>query len=118
MGTDFGVKDRKDDVRLTTGLAKLIEEDPALALEHRPEFGEMRLFGQGEMHLRVALERLAGRYGVNVDSGAIQIGVADGEHYEKLSYPKIYMKDFFDFLFNIKVFCKKLLTRHGDSIAG
>ena len=68
------VKDRKDDVRLTTGLAKLIEEDPALALEHHPEFSEMRLSGQGEMHLRVALERLAGRYGVNVDSGATQIG--------------------------------------------
>jgi elongation factor G len=34
----------------------------------------MRLSGQGEMHLRVALERLAGRYGVNVDSGMTQIG--------------------------------------------
>lgn len=68
------VKDRKDDVRLTAGLAKLIEEDPALGLQHLPEFGEMRLFGQGEMHLRVALERLEGRYGVGVDSGSVEIG--------------------------------------------
>lgn len=69
-----GVRDRKDDVRLTAALGKLIEEDPALGLTHLPEFGEMRLSGQGEMHLRVALERLAGRYGVAVDSHDPAIG--------------------------------------------
>lgn len=60
------VKDRKDDVRLSGALAKLAEEDPSLVVEARPDLGEMRLAGQGEMHLRVALSRLAGRYGVSV----------------------------------------------------
>ena len=69
----LGVRERKDDVRLTAALAKLVEEDTALGLSHRPEFGEMRLCGQGEMHLRVALERLASRYGVDVDSHAPEV---------------------------------------------
>lgn len=70
----ISVKDRKDDVRLTAALARIAEEDPALAVSHLPEFGEMRLSGQGEMHLRVTMERLAGRYGVAVDSRAPEVG--------------------------------------------
>jgi elongation factor G len=63
----LSVKDRKDEVRLTTALAKLIEEDPSLVFLQDQESGEMKLLGQGEMHLRVALERLAARFGVTVD---------------------------------------------------
>ncbi|MDJ1159240.1 elongation factor G [Chelatococcus sp. SYSU_G07232] len=62
------VKDRKDDVRLTGALAKIVEEDPSLVVEPHPELGEIRLSGQGEMHLRVALKRLEGRFGVSVDT--------------------------------------------------
>ncbi len=70
----LAVKDRKDDVRLAAALAKLAEEDTALSVSHLPELGEMRLSGQGEMHLRVTLERLSGRHGVGVDSAPPQIG--------------------------------------------
>jgi elongation factor G len=70
----IAVKDRKDDVRLAAALTRLSEEDCALAVSHLPELGEMRLSGQGEMHLRVTLERLAGRYGVAVESGPPQVG--------------------------------------------
>jgi elongation factor G len=70
----LSVKDRKDDVRLAAALTRLSEEDPSLAVTHLPELGEMRLSGQGEMHLRVALERLAGRYGVAVESRPPQVG--------------------------------------------
>jgi elongation factor G len=68
------VKERKDDVRLAASLARLTEEDTALSVTHLPDLGEMRLSGQGEMHLRVTLEKLAGRYGVAVDSRPPQIG--------------------------------------------
>src|SRR5271170_5339590 len=47
------VKDRKDEVRLAAALAKLTEEDSALAYVHDQEAAELLLFGQGEMHLRV-----------------------------------------------------------------
>ncbi|RFB81399.1 elongation factor G [Methylovirgula sp. 4M-Z18] len=60
------VKDRKDEVRVAAALGKLIEEDPALVFQQDAEASELRLLGQGEMHLRVALERLSARYNVNV----------------------------------------------------
>lgn len=58
--------DRKDDVRLSGALQKLLEEDPALALHQDAEMGETVLSGQGEMHLKGALERLATAFGVKV----------------------------------------------------
>jgi elongation factor G len=71
------VKDRKDDVRLTSALGKIAEEDPALVIESRPEMGEMRLLGQGEMHLRVAVEKLASRFQVGVDTGKPRVGYCE-----------------------------------------
>jgi elongation factor G len=62
------VKDRKDEVRLAAALAKLIDEDPALMFEQDATTGELLLLGQGEMHLRVALERLANRFGVTLEA--------------------------------------------------
>jgi len=62
------VRDRKDDVRLSSALAKITEEDPSLVVETRPEIGEIRLHGQGEMHLRVAVEKLASRFQVGVET--------------------------------------------------
>jgi elongation factor G len=59
-------KDRKDEVRLTAALNRLTEEDPSLVFTQDAASGEMRLAGQGEMHLRVSLERLADRFGVLV----------------------------------------------------
>jgi elongation factor G len=53
-------QDRKDEVKLAAALARLVEEDPALAIEQAPETGETLLHGQGEQHLRAALEKLAG----------------------------------------------------------
>jgi elongation factor G len=62
------VKDRKDEVRLAAALAKLCEEDPSLTYVQDQESGELKLMGQGEMHLRVVAERLAERFGVAVAS--------------------------------------------------
>lgn len=63
-GLAIAVPDRKDEVKLTGAVAKLIEEDPSLALDHNTETHEMVLWGQGEIHLRVALERLQSKFGV------------------------------------------------------
>jgi elongation factor G len=56
--------DRKDDVRLSGALQKIGDEDPALTIRHDAETGETVLAGQGEMHLRSVLDRLASVYGV------------------------------------------------------
>ena len=58
--------DHKDDVRLSTALKKIAEEDPALLIQMEPDTGETVLAGQGEIHLRSVVERIAGAYGVRV----------------------------------------------------
>ncbi len=62
----IATKDRKDDVRLSGALQKLLEEDRGLSLVQDAALHEMRLRGQGEAHLRIALERLKRRYQVDV----------------------------------------------------
>jgi len=62
------VKDRKDEARLSAALAKLTDEDGALGFEHDAESAELKLHGQGEMHLRVTTERLSARFGVEVET--------------------------------------------------
>ncbi len=64
----LAIRDRKDEVKLAAAMAKLTEEDPSLIFTQDQESGEMKLAGQGEMHLRVALERLAARFGVSVEA--------------------------------------------------
>ena len=72
-GKAISAKERKDEVKLTSGLGRIIEEDPSLGITHSQELGELALWGQGEMHLRVALERLNRKYGVAAVTHARQI---------------------------------------------
>jgi len=70
----ISAKDRKDDVKLGVALNKLLDEDPSLVVHHNPETHEVVVWGQGEMHLRVATERLADRYGVAIDRRPPSVG--------------------------------------------
>jgi elongation factor G len=67
-------KERKDDVKLGQALHKLYDEDPSLTIIHNPETHEVIAWGQGEMHLRVATERLAQRYAVAVTTQPPTVG--------------------------------------------
>jgi elongation factor G len=67
-------KDRKDDVRLSTALHKLTEEDSALSWAQDETMHETRLRGVNDEHLKVTLERLKRRYGVAVDQRQPAIG--------------------------------------------
>ena len=60
--------DRKDEVKITAALAKLMEEDPSLALEHNAVTQDMVLVGQGEIHLKVAIEKLMSKYGLKLST--------------------------------------------------
>jgi elongation factor G len=59
-------ENRGDEVKLSGALAKLIDEDPSLRFEQDPELQQSLLWGQGEVHLRVALERLSSKYHIAV----------------------------------------------------
>jgi elongation factor G len=53
---------RNDEVKLSGALTKLLEEDPSLVWEQHGDTHEVILWGQGEIHLQVALDRLRRKY--------------------------------------------------------
>src|SRR5680860_746672 len=73
FGLAIAAKEKKDEVKLTAAIAKIIEEDPSISLTHSQDMGEMVLWGQGEMHLRVALEKLVRKYGIDASTRPRQI---------------------------------------------
>ena len=69
----LAAKNRNDEVKLSGALHKIVEEDPSLAFEARGETHELLLKGQGEMHLKVAVDKLAGRYNVTVETSTPRV---------------------------------------------
>ena len=67
-GIAITTRDRKDDVKLSTALHKLCEEDPALEWHQDDASHETVLRGINDDHLAVVLGRLQRRYGVAVDT--------------------------------------------------
>ena len=74
LSISVAATDRKDDVKLGQALLRLNEEDPSLTMVQNAQTHDTVLWGQGEMHLRVAQERLRDRFGVNVKSHPPAIG--------------------------------------------
>ena len=74
LATAVQAKERKDDVKLGAAFTKLTEEDPSLTIVHDAETHEVVIWGQGEMHLRVAAERLADRFQVPVSTRPPTVG--------------------------------------------
>ncbi|WP_329015975.1 elongation factor G-like protein EF-G2 [Streptomyces sp. NBC_00690] len=58
---------KADEDRLSSGLARLVAEDPTMRLEQNRATRQVVLWCLGEAHADVALERLRKRYGVKVD---------------------------------------------------
>jgi elongation factor G len=74
LAISIAAADRKDDVKLGQALLRLNEEDPSLTMVQNQRTHDIVLWGQGEMHLRVAQERLRDRFAVNVKSHPPAIG--------------------------------------------
>jgi elongation factor G len=55
-------ENRSDEVKLTAALAKLTDEDPAVRWEQHGDTHEIILWGQGEIHLQIAIDRLRRKY--------------------------------------------------------
>ncbi|MBV9522094.1 MAG: elongation factor G [Alphaproteobacteria bacterium] len=66
FGLAIAAEKRNDDVKLSGVIAKLIDEDPTLVLEHNQDTGEMVLWGQGDIHLQIALDRMRTKYNLAV----------------------------------------------------
>jgi len=63
-------KERKDDVKLSSAVQRIADEDPSLAVHHHQDTGETVISGHGEMHLRVTVERLENKYQIPIVSRA------------------------------------------------
>ena len=72
-GLAISATDRKDEVKLTAAIAKLRAEDPSLVFDQNAELHEMTLWGQGEIHLKVAVEKLASKYGLALQTHRPQV---------------------------------------------
>ncbi|MBL4720387.1 MAG: elongation factor G [Alphaproteobacteria bacterium] len=66
-------ENRNDEVKLSTALARLVEEDPSLSIEQCDDTHQMLLWGQGDIHLQVAIEKLQSRYKVPVSTARPQV---------------------------------------------
>jgi elongation factor G len=53
---------RSDEVKLSAAINRLLEEDPSLFWEQHGDTHEVILWGQGDIHLQVALDRLRRKY--------------------------------------------------------
>jgi elongation factor G len=76
--------------KLATALARLGEEDPCFRIEHNKELNETIIRGLSDLHLKLMLERMKDRYGVEVTSHRPSIAYretisskADGHHRHK-----------------------------------
>ena len=76
--------------KLAGALHKLAEEDPAFVVEHNAELNELVLRGLSDLHLRIMLQRLRDRFGVEVETRPPRIayretigGKAEGHHRHK-----------------------------------
>ncbi|MGP0060131.1 MAG: elongation factor G [Beijerinckiaceae bacterium] len=69
----IAAKDRKDDVKLSAALRKLVEEDPSLSVVQDQAIGETLLHGQGDIHLNIAIERLASHYNLQINTSTPRV---------------------------------------------
>ena len=67
-GLAISPKRRGDEQRMWEILTKLVDEDPCLKVEHVATTNETVVYGLGELHLRVLLERLREVYKFEVDT--------------------------------------------------
>lgn len=65
---------RNDDVKLSSAISKMREEDPGVGFEQIAETHESVLMGQGEVHLKTALARIERKFGLKLASHPPHVG--------------------------------------------
>ena len=68
-----GAKTRGEEEKVFEAIRRVIDEDPSLKLERAEDTGEDILSGLAQMHVEFALERIARRYGVEVEARAPKV---------------------------------------------
>ncbi len=66
-------KTKADLDKMSTTLARLVEEDPTLQVEREPSTNETILSGMGESHVDIAARRLQQKFGVNITTSVPKV---------------------------------------------
>ncbi|HEV2310987.1 MAG TPA: elongation factor G, partial [Acidimicrobiia bacterium] len=66
-------KSKADEDKLANALHRLQDEDPAIRVERNAETHQTVLWGMGETHLGIALERLQRKFGVAVETDDVKV---------------------------------------------
>jgi elongation factor G len=66
-------KSRGDEDKLANALHRLQDEDPAVRVERNGETHQTLLWGMGETHLGIAIERLHRKFGVAVETHEVKV---------------------------------------------
>ncbi len=90
FGLAVELKNYADETKFTNAVHKMMEEDPCFTMERVAATGQTVLHGLGELHLRVMLEKLRARYGVEVTTQPPKVAYketitakAEGHHRHK-----------------------------------
>jgi len=75
-------KKRGDEQKLSEVLNRVVAEDPSLRIEYRTRTNETLLSGQGEFHLKVALEKMENVFQLSVDTDQPSV-----EYFETITKP-------------------------------
>jgi elongation factor G len=73
LPTAIKPKSKADEDKLANALHRLQEEDPVLKVERNAETKQTLLWGMGETHLAIALEKLQRKYGVEVETDDVKV---------------------------------------------
>jgi elongation factor G len=73
LPTAIRPKSKADEDKLATALHRLLDDDPALRLERNSETKQTLLWGLGETHLSIALEKLHRKLGVDVETDDVKV---------------------------------------------
>ncbi|HYL08149.1 MAG TPA: elongation factor G, partial [Candidatus Udaeobacter sp.] len=73
-------KARGDEEKISSGLARLSEEDPTLHVERNEETHQLVIAGLGDVHLDVTLEKLKRKYGVEATTATPRVPYRETVH--------------------------------------
>ena len=73
LPTAIRPKSKADEDKLANALHRLQDEDPVLRVERNAETHQTLLWGIGETHLSIALEKLLRKYGVEVEQEDVKV---------------------------------------------
>ncbi len=73
-------KARGDEEKISSGLARLSEEDPTLHVERIEETHQLVIAGLGDVHLDVTLEKLKRKYGVEATTAVPRVPYRETVH--------------------------------------